>query len=184
MLNYQITFKSQKSYYKLFKEAGISCQKSQKKNPKKDPEQVQEKKEEIKQKLSDWKEKINNGNLRVFLVDECHLLWGDICGYVWGKTSERVEVPMTNEREKQTSDRGFKLPNQRVFTSSLMTKLIPKRQLMDVKYLLAQCPSQKIAIIWDGASYHRYKKMKEYLEEVNGGLPPESNASYLYSVSS
>ena len=100
--NYQITFKSQKSYYKLFKEAGISWKKSQKKNPKKDPDQVQEKKEEIKEKLSDWKEKINNGNLRVFLVDECHLLWGDICGYVWGKTSERVEVPMTNEREKQT----------------------------------------------------------------------------------
>ncbi len=38
----------------------------------------------------------------MFLVDECHLLWGDICGYVWGKTSERIEVPMTNEREKQT----------------------------------------------------------------------------------
>lgn len=38
----------------------------------------------------------------VFLIDECHLLWGDICGYVWGRTDERVEVPMTNERYKQT----------------------------------------------------------------------------------
>ncbi len=42
--NYQITFKSKKSYYNLFKEAGISWKKSQKKNPKKEPEKVKEKK--------------------------------------------------------------------------------------------------------------------------------------------
>ncbi len=29
----------------------------------------------------------------MFMVDECHLLWGDIIGYVWGKTSERVSIP-------------------------------------------------------------------------------------------
>jgi putative transposase len=27
---------------------------------------------------------------------------GDIEGYVWGKTNQRVEVPVVNEREKQT----------------------------------------------------------------------------------
>ena len=36
------------------------------------------------------------------MSDECHLVWGDTCGYVWGKTQERIEVPMTNERERQT----------------------------------------------------------------------------------
>jgi len=38
----------------------------------------------------------------VLFIDECHLLWGDICGYVWGKTTERIEVPVLNERQKQT----------------------------------------------------------------------------------
>ena len=42
--NYKISFKSKQSYYDLFKEAGISWKKSQKKNPKRDPEQVKEKK--------------------------------------------------------------------------------------------------------------------------------------------
>ncbi|MBW4490983.1 MAG: transposase [Trichocoleus desertorum ATA4-8-CV12] len=42
------------------------------------------------------------GALVVFFADECHLLWGDLCGYVWGKTDERIEVPMLNERLKQT----------------------------------------------------------------------------------
>lgn len=47
-------------------------------------------------------EEIISVKMVVFILDECHLLWGDICGYIWGKTSERIEVPVLNEREKQT----------------------------------------------------------------------------------
>ncbi len=34
--------------------------------------------------------------------DEGHLLWADLCGYVWGKTAERIKVPIVNERSQQT----------------------------------------------------------------------------------
>jgi transposase len=27
-------------------------------------------------------------------VDECHVLWGDLCGGVWGKQDERIEIPI------------------------------------------------------------------------------------------
>nr|WP_157999183.1 winged helix-turn-helix domain-containing protein [Anaplasma marginale] len=43
LTNYNVTFKSKQSYYDLFKEAGISWKKSQKKNPKRDPELVKKK---------------------------------------------------------------------------------------------------------------------------------------------
>jgi len=43
LVNYQVSFKSKQSYYDLFKEAGISWKKSQKKNPNKDPELVKKK---------------------------------------------------------------------------------------------------------------------------------------------
>jgi len=36
------------------------------------------------------------------MEDECHLLWGDTLGYVWGKKNERIELPITNERTRQT----------------------------------------------------------------------------------
>ncbi len=39
---------------------------------------------------------------RVIMIDECHLLWGDILGYAWGRTDERIEIPIKNERERQT----------------------------------------------------------------------------------
>ena len=29
------------------------------------------------------------------MLGECHLLWRDLCGYVWGKSARRVEVEMT-----------------------------------------------------------------------------------------
>jgi putative transposase len=40
---YQVVFDSKQSYYALFKEAGISWKKTQKRNPKADPELVQKK---------------------------------------------------------------------------------------------------------------------------------------------
>jgi hypothetical protein len=38
----------------------------------------------------------------VLLEDESHLLWGDVCGMVWGKRNAAIEVAMTNVRERQT----------------------------------------------------------------------------------
>lgn len=34
------------------------------------------------------------------MMDEC--LWGDVCGYVWGRTNEKIQVPVKNEKERQT----------------------------------------------------------------------------------
>lgn len=44
---YQVIFNSKQSYYALFKEAGISWKKTQKRNPKADPELVQKKKKRL-----------------------------------------------------------------------------------------------------------------------------------------
>lgn len=45
---YGVRYKARRSYYDLFKQAGISWKKTQKGNPKKDPEQVAVKQAEIK----------------------------------------------------------------------------------------------------------------------------------------
>ncbi|HEY9301791.1 MAG TPA: hypothetical protein VIQ31_36580 [Phormidium sp.] len=56
--------------------------------------------------MTQWLEahrhEIEIGELVVLFQDECHLLWVDICGYVWGNKNERVEVPIVNEKERQT----------------------------------------------------------------------------------
>jgi hypothetical protein len=38
----------------------------------------------------------------VLFLDACHLCWGDVCGYGWGRSDMRAEIPMANERRRQT----------------------------------------------------------------------------------
>ncbi len=119
----------------------------------------------------------------MFFEDECHLLWGDICGYIWaaafggklppetclGKTKERIEIPVLNERQRQTY---FGALNY--YTQEFLVKPYKKGDSQCtsafVEYLLAECPKSRIALIWDGASYHRSAEFQAYLESVNQGL--------------
>lgn len=52
--------------------------------------------------LASQREEIETGRLRVLLIDQCHLLWGDLTGYVWGRSDQEITVSVVNERDKQT----------------------------------------------------------------------------------
>lgn len=112
------------------------------------------------------------GKLKVFFQDECHLLWGDICGYVWGRTSERITVPITNEKQKQTYYGAIDLQTHE-FLVQPYEKGESQFTIAFLKYLQAQYPQTRIALIWDGASYHRSQEVKSYLDSVNQGLEPQ-----------
>ena len=108
----------------------------------------------------------------VLLEDECHLLWGDVCGYVWGKRGEAIEVPMTNYRQRQTYygavnfvSREFHLP---AFSAGDSENTISY-----IKWLMQIYEGKRLLLLWDGATYHRDQKMKEFLAEVNQGLAEE-----------
>ncbi len=87
--------------------------------PKKRPTVGSKKKLEILAQLSQWLPEIVDGRMSVFFLDECHLLWGDVCGYIWGKSNTRIEVPIVNEREKQTYYGALDYFNHEFFGSSL-----------------------------------------------------------------
>ena len=97
---------------------------------------------------------IESGELVVLFVDECHLLWGDVTGYVWGKTNQRIEVPVVNERQRQTY---FGALNYH--PGAFLVKAYPKGNSDSttefLKYLQVNYPEQRLAVFWDGASYHR-----------------------------
>ncbi len=105
----------------------------------------------------------------MFFVDECHLLWGDICGYVWGKTDQRIAVPVLNERQKQTYFGALNFYTQE-FWLKAYEKGNSEFTIAFVQYLLAEYPECRIALIWDGASYHRSQALRDYLASVNQTL--------------
>ncbi|RMF24574.1 MAG: hypothetical protein D6756_06770 [Cyanobacteria bacterium J083] len=51
--------------------------------------------------VKEWEAEIEAGNLIVLMSDECHLFWGDLLGYVWGRTDRRTEISLKNKKNKQ-----------------------------------------------------------------------------------
>jgi transposase len=105
----------------------------------------------------------------VLFEDECHLLWGDLCGYVWGKTNERIEVPIVNERSKLTYYGAVNLLTQQCLVQAYESGN-SESTIAFLKYLLSQCPNSRIAVLWDGASYHCSIEVRAYLASVNQGF--------------
>ena len=108
-----------------------------------------------KQQISEWLEvhrcEIASGALVVFFQDECHLLWGDLCGYVWGQTKARIEIPIVNERERQTYYGAVNFYTQECLIQAAQAGN-SEGTIAFLKYLLDQCPKTRIALIWDGAT--------------------------------
>jgi putative transposase len=167
-----VIYKSKQSYYKLFEQANITWKKSQKVNPKFDEDQVKKKREEINEMLSKQREGIESGEVIVFFLDECHLLYGDVNGYVWGPSELRIEVPITNEKERQTYFGALNYQSKRFHVQSYPSG-DGKSTVEFIKYLQNQYKNKKIILIWDGASYHRFGEFREFLLEINGEKAPE-----------
>ena len=169
---YNISYKSNQSYYSLLKEAKISWKKTQKKNPAKNDELVEAKKKEISEKLEIWKEEIESGELVVFMIDECHLLWGDILGYVWGRTDQRIEIPIKNEKSRQTYYGALDYQTKEFIVKEYESGNT-ENTIKFIKYLLSKRKGKRLAIFWDGATYHDSKEFREYLTIINQDLLEE-----------
>lgn len=163
---YGVIYKSKESYYHIFSLANISWKKSQKYNPKFDEELVKKKTEEINHILAENHIEIESGRTVVLFLDECHLLHGDICGYVWGQTNVRIEIPMDNERNRQTYFGALNYHNHE-FTMKSYPSGNGISTVEFVKYLQNKYAGSKLILIWDGASYHKFGEFRDYLEEVN-----------------
>jgi transposase len=169
---YGIIYKSKQSYYDLFSLANVSWKRNQKVNSKSDEELVKQKAEEITGILTKNQLEIESGETVVLFQDECHLLNIDICGYIWGKTNERIEVPIKNEKDRQTYYGALNYRNQ-----ELTVQAYPAGNgdstVKFVKHLQEKYYGKKIILIWDGASYHRFGEFRDYLAEINHETSPE-----------
>lgn len=118
------------------------------------------------------KEAIENGELSVFMQDESHLIWGDACGETWLKRGEKVSIPMTNFRQRQTYYGAVNIFSGEFFVYP-EAKGDSECTLSFLKKLAKSCQTERILLIWDGAAYHRSAVVKKYLEELNKDLPEE-----------
>jgi len=123
--------------------------------------------------LVKWRGEIASGQVRVMLLDECHLLWGDISGYGWSRRNQRVDVEVKSTRERQTYYGALDYLTKS-FVVNDYSAGNEDNTVAFLKYLQSLYDeSTRLIIIWDGASYHRSALVQEFLTQVNGTLPSE-----------
>lgn len=164
---YGVTYKSSQSYYALFKDARISWKKSQDRQPKADPKKIATKREEIKKKTVAEAPAISLKHTVELAVDECHLVWGDARGYGWGPRHERLTIPITNIRIRQTYYGALNLLTgwAVLWEASGGNK---ENTVAFLKYLRQYFQGRRLIIFWDGASYHRAHLVQDYLTALQG----------------
>jgi putative transposase len=129
---------------------------------------VHERSIEIRHWLEAHQADIESGKIRVYALDECHAQGGDICGYLWADRQERGEILVDNYRDSQTYFGALDCVNQEMTLSAAKTAN-SESTIEFVKRLKAKSGDAKLVLIWDGASYHRSKDFRQYLEQVNEG---------------
>jgi len=121
---------------------------------------VSPQKKEISELMRANEQGIADGSVIVLYIDECHLVWQDACGYVWGPRNRRIELPVASQRERQTYYGAIN-----AITGELI--VIPgdgadgRWTMIFVEYLRQQFVGKRLIICWDGASYHRGEEMQE-----------------------
>ncbi len=100
-------------------------------------------------------------------MDQCYLVSGDICGYAWGKTDERVQIPIKNIKDRQTYYGAVNYVTGRLIVKPYSSGN-SQNTIQFVKGIKAIHPNQKVIVIWDGAAYHDSQEFRNYLYQING----------------
>ncbi|AFY69204.1 transposase [Thalassoporum mexicanum PCC 7367] len=118
--------------------------------------------------LKSHQPEIQNGQIRVFALDECHTRAGDICGYGWGDRQQRLEVKVDNYRDSQTYFGALDCLNGDLILQSYQSAN-SSSTIEFVKHLHDISAGAKILLVWDGASYHRSQAFRDFLTQINQG---------------
>ncbi|VXD17538.1 IS630 family transposase [Planktothrix paucivesiculata] len=169
---YDVVFQSPTSYYSLLAEAKVSWQKAERKNPRKEPEVVKKRNQEIQSILEKLMPKIKSGEIAVYALDEVHLLEGDLISHGWGDSQERLKIPLSNEKNRQTYYGALDLINPELIVRAYQAGNSDST-VKFIQELIQLNRERQIIIFWDGASYHRSELMRELLQSINQGLTPE-----------
>jgi len=120
-----------------------------------------------------WRAEIASGQVQVLFLDECHLLWGDVCGYGWSRRNQRVDIPIPSLRQRQTYYGALDYLTK-TFVVHEYDAGNEDNTIAFLKYLQSLDGGQsRLIIVWDGASYHRSQAVQAFLKEVNNELLPE-----------
>ena len=142
---------------------------NEKRNPQANPVLVEKVQKSIRNKIKRRTSQIQSGEVVALMIDECHLCWGDVCGYIWGRKNQSITVPVVNEKQRQTYYGALNYQTQ-TFQLTAYPRGDSQSTIDFIEYLRSLYPKNQLILSWDGASYHRSFEIKQYLIQLNSGL--------------
>lgn len=164
---YGVCYKSLQSYSTLLKHARIAWKRTHDQNPAADPKKIAAKREDIHRLTLQEAPAIIVKRTVELAVDECHLLWGDACGYAWSPRNTRASIPITNIRLRQSYYGALNL----LTGWAVVWKATAGNKENTVRFLTYLCQyfqGRRMIILWDGSPYHTAHLVRDYLTRVNG----------------
>lgn len=126
---------------------------------------------ELTASVTDHRDELERGERVLLFADECFLLWGDVCGYAWGKRNAPLSIPVANPKTRQAYYGA-----RNALTGAMHLATYPKaEQAATTDFLthVALCyPNAKVTICWDNASWHKGAEMGAYLTTINAESAP------------
>lgn len=86
-------FQSRQSDYQLLKVARITWHSGEQTNPRQNQELISKKNQALAAWLKKYRKEIEAESLIVYIINECHLLWGKNCGYLWNLIKSPRKIP-------------------------------------------------------------------------------------------
>jgi hypothetical protein len=96
----------------------------------------------------------------------------------------RIEIPITNERTRQTYYGALNYKTKELIWHPY-EQGDGENTVAFMKYLQSQNPEKRIVLLWDGASYHKSQEIKDFLAQNNDDQEESEwqfNAFYLHPI--
>ena len=154
-----VVYESRQSYHFLLKFSGLSFKQPAVYDIRRDEANIQKRMEEILEGLEPY---MRDSGWEVFVSDETRIMYEAITRRAWLKKGGKTVLKVERSRKSQNYI-GFL--SQKDFSCSLyrLRWQNQKEILGALRSLLSKYPDKRVCIVWDNASFHRGKLIREAL---------------------
>ena len=159
---YDVEYKSKTSHYLLFKQAKFTYHKPGRVYHERDENEVEQWETSTKPRLQQlWQEP----NTVILSEDEMILTTQTTIQKIWLPQGEYPKIEVSNQSRQRRNLYGFlniKTGVQHAFKTLKQNMRVTREILEKVRTIY---PTQKIALLWDSAGWHRGSSVKEFIEQ-------------------
>jgi transposase len=161
--SFGVVYESERSYHYLLRFSGLSFKLPTPFDKRRDIEKINQRLKEIHQKIKPF---LESNEWEVFAADETRLTFEAEIRRAWLKRNEKTVLKVNRDSQYQNFFGALNLKSQRAHTVRLgwqnQEEIIEALQEVSREY-----PGKKFCVIWDNATHHKGKLVKEALKKGN-----------------